>query len=198
MTDFNNDDIEPEGDYDNGDIEPDLFQEACWLVISAYFNEKGLVRQQLDSFDEFIQSALQRIIDDTPEIELQAQKHHLHVALFDKKIEAYIDAYIEELIEAYIKVYFRMLTEAYIKGHGVTSIDLNNNEIPVSISEWDIIEIPVSSSEKFFIFDFINQIFSIKKKKNQYYVKFGQIYLSRLMHWEQDGTSLYLYPNEAR
>jgi hypothetical protein len=147
MTDFNNDDIEPEGDYDNGDIEPDLFQEACWLVISAYFNEKGLVRQQLDSFDEFIQSALQRIIDDTPEIELQAQKHHLHVALCDKKIEAYLDAYIEELIEAYIKVYFRMLTEAYIKvyfrmlteayikGHGVTSIDLNNNEIPVSISE---------------------------------------------------------------
>uniref|UniRef100_A0A1B0GGJ2 Uncharacterized protein n=1 Tax=Glossina morsitans morsitans TaxID=37546 RepID=A0A1B0GGJ2_GLOMM len=24
--------------------------QACWIVINAYFDEKGLVRQQLDSF----------------------------------------------------------------------------------------------------------------------------------------------------
>ena len=29
-------------------------QEDAWAVISAYFEEKGLVRQQLDLFDEFI------------------------------------------------------------------------------------------------------------------------------------------------
>ena len=33
--------------------------QACWIVISSYFEEKGLVRQQLDSFDEFIQMNVQ-------------------------------------------------------------------------------------------------------------------------------------------
>lgn len=33
-------------------LEEDISQEDAWVVISAYFNEKGLVRQQLDSFDE--------------------------------------------------------------------------------------------------------------------------------------------------
>ena len=58
------------------DIESSLWQEACWLVISSYFNEKGLVRQQLDSFDDFIQISIQRIIEETPEIELQAESQH--------------------------------------------------------------------------------------------------------------------------
>lgn len=33
-------------------LEEDISQEDAWVVISAYFSEKGLVRQQLDSFDE--------------------------------------------------------------------------------------------------------------------------------------------------
>ncbi|TRY91126.1 hypothetical protein DNTS_020418 [Danionella cerebrum] len=48
-------------DEDDDEITPDLWQEACWIVISSYFDEKGLVRQQLDSFDEFIQMSVQRI-----------------------------------------------------------------------------------------------------------------------------------------
>ena len=63
---------------DSYDIEPGLWQEACWLVISSYFDEKGLVRQQLDSFDDFIQISIQRIIEETPEIELQAEAQHLN------------------------------------------------------------------------------------------------------------------------
>lgn len=61
---------------DSDDIDPSLWQEACWLVISSFFNEKGLVRQQLDSFDDFIQISIQRIIEETPEIELQAEAQH--------------------------------------------------------------------------------------------------------------------------
>lgn len=53
-----------------------LWQEACWVVINAYFDEKGLVRQQLDSFDEFIQMSVQRIVEDSPAIELQAEAQH--------------------------------------------------------------------------------------------------------------------------
>lgn len=56
---------------EENDITPDLWQEACWVVISSYFDEKGLVRQQLDSFDEFIQMSVQRIVEDSSVIELQ-------------------------------------------------------------------------------------------------------------------------------
>lgn len=48
--------------YEEEDVEEishELWQEACWIVINAYFDEKGLVRQQLDSFDEFIQVRIQ-------------------------------------------------------------------------------------------------------------------------------------------
>ncbi|XP_014675036.1 PREDICTED: DNA-directed RNA polymerase II subunit RPB2 [Priapulus caudatus] len=61
---------------DEDDITPDLWQEACWIVISSYFDEKGLVRQQLDSFDEFIQMSVQRIVEDAPQIDLQAEAQH--------------------------------------------------------------------------------------------------------------------------
>jgi len=63
-------------DDDNAEVTPDLWQEACWIVISSYFDEKGLVRQQLDSFDEFIQMTVQRIVEDTPLIDLQAEAQH--------------------------------------------------------------------------------------------------------------------------
>lgn len=59
---------------EENDITPDLWQEACWVVISSYFDEKGLVRQQLDSFDEFIQMSVQRIVEDSSVIELQVSR----------------------------------------------------------------------------------------------------------------------------
>lgn len=37
-------------------------QEDAWVVISSFFEEKGLVRQQLDSFNEFIQHTMQEIV----------------------------------------------------------------------------------------------------------------------------------------
>lgn len=46
------------------------------LCSSSYFDEKGLVRQQLDSFDEFIQMSVQRIVEDAPPIDLQAEAQH--------------------------------------------------------------------------------------------------------------------------
>ena len=63
-------------DDDSEDITTELWQEACWIVISSYFDEKGLVRQQLDSFDEFIQMSVQRIVEDAPPIDLQAEAQH--------------------------------------------------------------------------------------------------------------------------
>ena len=51
-------------------------QEDCWEVISAYFEEKGLVRQQLDSFDEFIMNTMQEIVDECAQLHLVPQQQH--------------------------------------------------------------------------------------------------------------------------
>eukprot|EP00924_Labyrinthula_sp_SR-Ha-C_P008175 maker-scaffold_11-snap-gene-5.7-mRNA-1 protein AED:0.01 eAED:0.01 QI:0/1/0.5/1/1/1/2/27/1570 len=55
------------------DFEPNLDNisgEDAWQVISCYFRDKGLVRQQLDSFDKFINNSLQELVHDAPDIEV--------------------------------------------------------------------------------------------------------------------------------
>ncbi|EJY57456.1 AAEL017213-PA [Aedes aegypti] len=73
---FENEDGDHFEEEDPEEISHELWQEACWIVINAYFDEKGLVRQQLDSFDEFIQMSVQRIVEDSPAIELTAEAQH--------------------------------------------------------------------------------------------------------------------------
>ncbi|RUS20720.1 hypothetical protein BC937DRAFT_94527 [Endogone sp. FLAS-F59071] len=48
-----------------------ISQEDCWLVITSFFDEKGLVRQQLDSFDEFVQNTMQELVDENSNLVLQ-------------------------------------------------------------------------------------------------------------------------------
>ncbi|KAL8931308.1 MAG: hypothetical protein Q9211_007067, partial [Gyalolechia sp. 1 TL-2023] len=55
--------------YDDGYLDDDVEDEGitaedCWTVISSFFDAKGLVSQQLDSFDEFVQSTMQELIDE--------------------------------------------------------------------------------------------------------------------------------------
>lgn len=56
--------------------EEEITQEDTWAVISAYFEQKGLVRQQLDSFDSFIQNTMQELVDESPDIVLQPEAQH--------------------------------------------------------------------------------------------------------------------------
>lgn len=65
-------------DYDDAEVDgdEDITQEDAWAVISAYFEEKGLVRQQLDSFDEFIQNTMQEIVDESADIEIRPESQH--------------------------------------------------------------------------------------------------------------------------
>ncbi|KAK4399114.1 DNA-directed RNA polymerase II subunit RPB2 [Sesamum angolense] len=58
------------------DEDEEITQEDAWPVISAYFEEKGLVRQQLDSFDEFIQNTMQEIVDEAADIEIRPESQH--------------------------------------------------------------------------------------------------------------------------
>jgi DNA-directed RNA polymerase II subunit RPB2 len=44
--------------------------EDCWQVISSFFDSKGLVSQQLDSYDEFVKNTMQDIVRDQGRIVL--------------------------------------------------------------------------------------------------------------------------------
>ena len=69
------DEMEEEADGD-AEQQEDITQDDAWAVISAYFEEKGLVRQQLDSFDEFIQNTMQEIVDESADIEIRPESQH--------------------------------------------------------------------------------------------------------------------------
>lgn len=61
------------------DTYEEITQEDCWTVISSFFEQKGLVRQQLDSFDEFVQNTMQELVDENSDLILdQADQHSGH------------------------------------------------------------------------------------------------------------------------
>ncbi|KAI5300227.1 DNA-dependent RNA polymerase II, partial [Ascosphaera atra] len=47
-----------------------ITSEDCWTVISSFFETKGLVSQQLDSFDEFITTTMQELIEEQGQVTL--------------------------------------------------------------------------------------------------------------------------------
>lgn len=47
--------------------------EDCWTVISSFFEAKGLVSQQLDSFDEFVSTTMQQLVDENSTLVLDQQ-----------------------------------------------------------------------------------------------------------------------------
>jgi hypothetical protein len=62
-----------EGEFGGGSMEEEIAQEDAWVVISAFFDEKGLVRQQLDSFDHFLEIGLQECVDDAGDISVTSE-----------------------------------------------------------------------------------------------------------------------------
>nr|XP_019045684.1 DNA-directed RNA polymerase II subunit RPB2 [Kwoniella bestiolae CBS 10118]OCF24614.1 DNA-directed RNA polymerase II subunit RPB2 [Kwoniella bestiolae CBS 10118] len=58
------DDVKFDMDGVEEEEEEPISQEDYWTVINAFFDEKGLVRQQLESFNEFIENTMQEIVDD--------------------------------------------------------------------------------------------------------------------------------------
>eukprot|EP00053_Salpingoeca_punica_P007477 m.68210 g.68210 ORF g.68210 m.68210 type:complete len:1172 (-) comp14168_c1_seq1:338-3853(-) len=61
---------------ENAEIPSDHWIESCWAVIDAYFVDKGLVRQQLDSFNEFVEFSMLQVVKDTPPQLLEAKPQH--------------------------------------------------------------------------------------------------------------------------
>lgn len=58
------------------DEELELTQEDCWTVVGAFFSEKGLVSQQLDSFDEFLMHNVQEIVGQTRPLEFRPKRQY--------------------------------------------------------------------------------------------------------------------------
>ena len=49
---------------------------VCRDVITAYFDEKGLVRQQLDSFDQFLLNTIEEVLEDTAPLQIKPQQQY--------------------------------------------------------------------------------------------------------------------------
>lgn len=65
-------DVDPTADFEDVDVEEGedeedvgyITPEQCWTVIAAYFDKKGLVSQQIDSFNRFFQSTVTDLIEE--------------------------------------------------------------------------------------------------------------------------------------
>ncbi|KAA0147434.1 hypothetical protein FNF27_06682 [Cafeteria roenbergensis] len=61
-----------------------------WMVIKAYFDEKGLVRQQLDSFNRFISNSVVDMVTNTPKMSLRPKRTYLpSVTVFPNRYEVW-------------------------------------------------------------------------------------------------------------
>lgn len=56
--------------------EDDITQEDCWDIIRAFFDEKGLVRQQLDSFNDFLGTTMQELVYEVGQLTLEQAKQY--------------------------------------------------------------------------------------------------------------------------
>jgi len=45
-----------------------FLNEKLWVILKSFFYEKGLVRHQIDSFNDFIQNKMQELVDDMPPV----------------------------------------------------------------------------------------------------------------------------------
>ena len=62
-------DFEEGYEYDDyGEEDAGITAEDCWTVISSFFEAKGLVSQQLDSFDEFVSTTMQELVEQEAEM----------------------------------------------------------------------------------------------------------------------------------
>jgi DNA-directed RNA polymerase II subunit RPB2 len=72
-----------DGAYDDGGEIPGgpaITQEDCWNVIDAFFEEKGLVRQQLESFNEFVDNTMQELVDENATLAMDQYAQHTGVS----------------------------------------------------------------------------------------------------------------------
>ncbi|KPI35423.1 DNA-directed RNA polymerase II subunit RPB2 [Cyphellophora attinorum] len=67
------------GDYDDemggNEYDQDISPEDCWKVIGSFFERKGLVSMQIDSFDKFMSQTIKDLVMDKGSVTLDYGKH---------------------------------------------------------------------------------------------------------------------------
>ncbi|KAL6937496.1 DNA-dependent RNA polymerase II [Hanseniaspora osmophila] len=76
MSDYEEDNYMNDDQYDFSDENGPITAEDSWVVISAFFREKGLVSQQLDSFNQFISFTMQDLIVEDSSLILEQPAQH--------------------------------------------------------------------------------------------------------------------------
>ncbi|KAF4728549.1 hypothetical protein FOZ63_022961 [Perkinsus olseni] len=61
---------------EDDDVENEIVQDDSWTVADAYFKDKGLVSQQVGSFDDFVTYKMQEIVDECPPITIIPQNQY--------------------------------------------------------------------------------------------------------------------------
>ncbi len=59
----------------------EITPEDLFVLLQAFFKEKGLVRQHLDSYNDFVENGLQQIIDEIGEIEIEVPENPYKIKL---------------------------------------------------------------------------------------------------------------------
>ncbi|EME45885.1 hypothetical protein DOTSEDRAFT_42537 [Dothistroma septosporum NZE10] len=82
-----------EGEEDDTDMNM-ITAEDCWTVIHSFFDAKGLVSQQLDSFDEFASTTMQEIVSETAPIvidqNIASEDEGSNMPIIKKRIELHL------------------------------------------------------------------------------------------------------------
>jgi DNA-directed RNA polymerase II subunit RPB2 len=71
-----------------------ITQQDAWNIIDSFFNEKGIVRQQIESYDEFLCENIPKIIETSPPIEIDTE--------FNSNNSNYIIKYSYKFTNTYI------------------------------------------------------------------------------------------------
>lgn len=72
---------------ENDTITPEFWQEASWNVITSFFDENSLVRQQIESYEDFVDVSMQRIVDEQQTVEVEGDKQYQNGDIVPDKCE---------------------------------------------------------------------------------------------------------------
>lgn len=61
---------------DDDDDGGEITQGGCWDIINSFFDENGLVQQQLSSFDEFVNNTIQELVEENKSLTLEQSDQH--------------------------------------------------------------------------------------------------------------------------
>lgn len=64
------------GDYMVDEDSGEITQAGCWEIINSFFDENGLVQQQLSSFDEFANNTIQELVEENKSLTLEQSDQH--------------------------------------------------------------------------------------------------------------------------